>query len=701
MGPEGDDHPLLLELTSLRQTAARFQHEAHTAAINLQRHSLDSSRLHEHAAVLEQENARLTHELDILRPHPDIPHHPAVAQVQELSLALRRVSDKIALTEDTLLQRTSELTDARSELTKTELDKLNLEDQTAAKMVTRYMFVPYHSRRHACLWNPCRKFSQASTNALQQQITTLKARHTATSSTLEFQLSIVESQLASERARTARLQDALDELCEDLARESYGRRREVALRLALLSREEAVAEFMRRWARRARELYARCYNSAQPPATHVSSEDACSRGISSCDDDVQFSDTTRTSGSLARIALSREAVEALRSELQDEVQKRVEAVRRSAFSFLNGHPDETASRIEDLSQLESTPSPACDGVLDQLLLTPNGNARPEHEAPPVKLPSSQDADSPVSIVGAPEESIDDPFAVPAFVAPSVTETTEYTILQWEIPALPSPPTQNSASTSTTLLVEEEPKAAQPHSPAVSMLDLRQDLQPSRAEEPPTTDAVPIHALPNVSPPEANQNAQVLAEDDTPIPSTSISTSMPAAQNAQALAEDNILIPSTLISTPTSVASHAALGLPPPSNFPPALLSELGATKHRYDSLQHAFRDCSLALKELKRTLASSSPRSHTQAKLCQHLETALARIDDYAEDARVELEIRVADEELTARGFETVLTVPGALVDADERAEVEASAREFVEGTDEGVARALEKVWEEVGGCAT
>ena len=82
----------------------------------MQRYSVDSSRLDEHAAALEQENTRLAHELDILRAHPDIPHHPAVAQVQELSLALRRASDKIALTEDTLLRRTSELTDARSEL---------------------------------------------------------------------------------------------------------------------------------------------------------------------------------------------------------------------------------------------------------------------------------------------------------------------------------------------------------------------------------------------------------------------------------------------------------------------------------------------------------------------------------------------------------------------------------------------------------
>lgn len=548
---------------------------------------------------------------------------------------------------------------------------------------------------------PSRKFSQASVNTLQQKITTLKARHASTIATFEFQLSIAESQLASEHACTARLQDALDELCEDLARESYGRRREVALRLSLLSREEGIAEFMRRWARRARELYARCYSSVQPPAPHASDEDVVQEAfhrvvsdaeslLSALDDDVQFSDVTRTSGSLARITLARETVEALRSELQDEVQKRVEAVRKSILSLPNDHPAGIASEIEDISQPESTSLQEGDGAPDHLVLTPNGNARPELQALPAPLPPSQDANSPVSIVGAPEESIDDPFVVPATIVPPITDITEHTIVQAETRSLPSSSIQDSASISPTLLVGEEPKVVQLDSPAVSMLDLEQDLQPSRTEDPPTTDV--IHGLPNdTSPLEANQNAQVLAEDGTPIPSISISTPMPAAQNVQVLDEDDIPIPLTLISTPTHATTHAELGPPSPSNSPPTLLTELGATTHRYDTLQRAFRDCSLALKDLKRTLASSSPSPHTQPKLRQHLETALARIDDYAEDARVELEIRAADEDLTVRGFETVLSVPGALVDADERAEVEASAREFVNGTDEVVARAMEK----------
>lgn len=817
-----DDHPLLLELTSLRQTAARFQvrifhtyhdhladlahqHEAHAAAIKLQHHSLDSSRLHEHAATLEQENVRLAHELDTLRAHPELPHHPAVAQAQELSLALRRVSDKIALTEDALLQRTSELIDARSELfkskrvadgayalaarmrareeaskarerelkfkahaseeerkmvdlvvqeyadlvrnlegrksanltpsvqngsassvtlvdnlqdgkstlhrmltafsteseqlhatiaqlnanvsdlqmtldaqhttashdrmllsqAKTELDKLNLEDQTAAKMVARYMYA-LASMSPRLLTYPRRKFSQASTNALQQQITTLKTRHAATINTLELKLSISESQLASEHARTTRLQDALDELCEDLARESYGRRREVALRLALLSREEGITESMRRWARRARESYARCYNSTRPSAPHLSSEDAVQEAfhrvvsdaeslLSTLDDDVQLSDATRTSGSLARITLARESVETLRNELQDELQKRIEAVRKTAFFHPNGHLDGTASELEEPLQPKAALPQDGDSALDHLLLTPIGNAGPEHKVAPAELPLPQDTALSVSVVSVPGESVDDPFVVPTAVISPIAELTEQTTVQ-ETHSLPPPSLQGSTSTLATLLVDEEPKALQPHSPAVSMLDLRQDPE-FLTGEPLATNEVSSHVSPDVtsSPPETHDDVQVLTEDNT-----------------------------HLLSTPA--VSHD-----PPSNDSPTMLSELGATKHRYDALQHAFRDCSLALKELKRTLASSSPSPHARTEFYQYLKTALARIDDYTEDARVELEIRVADEELTVHGFETVLSVPGAFTDADERAEVETNAKAFVDGTDEGVAGALDK----------
>lgn len=92
------------------------QHEAHTISVKLQRHSLEASEAVERSRALERENARLHEEIHTLRTNPDLTPHPAALQVPELSLALRRLSDKLTYTEDTLLSRTNELAQTHNEL---------------------------------------------------------------------------------------------------------------------------------------------------------------------------------------------------------------------------------------------------------------------------------------------------------------------------------------------------------------------------------------------------------------------------------------------------------------------------------------------------------------------------------------------------------------------------------------------------------
>jgi len=216
-----------------------------------------------------------------------------------------------------------------------------------------------------------RKFSQSSTNALQAQITAVQDRHAATVSTLQLQLSQAESQLASERTQCIRLQDALDELCEDLARETYGRRREVALRLALLAREEAITESLGRWVRRARESYTRFYSLDTQDGSHESVtsaaagvQDAFHRIVSDAEsllstlnDELEFSDGSVSSAAQARIAVAREAVEALRNELQDEMRKRIEAVRRFGTTLDVHTPDNLLENGVQSENLPITPLP--------------------------------------------------------------------------------------------------------------------------------------------------------------------------------------------------------------------------------------------------------------------------------------------------------------------------------------------------------
>ncbi|PPQ84326.1 hypothetical protein CVT26_011434, partial [Gymnopilus dilepis] len=123
-----DDHPLLLEIQSLRAAVAQFQEEAHASALKLQHHSLASTHAHERAAHLERENDALRAEVAVLRANPYPPsssstthasHHPSPlethSQVQELTLSLRRLSHKLTLTEDALLSKTTALAAAQAE----------------------------------------------------------------------------------------------------------------------------------------------------------------------------------------------------------------------------------------------------------------------------------------------------------------------------------------------------------------------------------------------------------------------------------------------------------------------------------------------------------------------------------------------------------------------------------------------------------
>ncbi|KAJ7698484.1 hypothetical protein B0H14DRAFT_3904741 [Mycena olivaceomarginata] len=125
-----ESHPLSEELSSLRALVARFQNEAHTASINLQRHALDTSAYTARIAQLEGENKLLRAELGILRDNPapspssslqsGRPEFASAEEarekeretVAELTLALRALSAKHTLALASLATATQSLTDA-------------------------------------------------------------------------------------------------------------------------------------------------------------------------------------------------------------------------------------------------------------------------------------------------------------------------------------------------------------------------------------------------------------------------------------------------------------------------------------------------------------------------------------------------------------------------------------------------------------
>lgn len=115
------DHPLLLQLQSLRNALAQFQDESHASALKLQRHSLSTSRALDHAHALEHENTVLKNELSTLRSLASSDPSASASstiQINQLTLSLRTLSEKLSATESSLSQRTQELTNALAGLAK-------------------------------------------------------------------------------------------------------------------------------------------------------------------------------------------------------------------------------------------------------------------------------------------------------------------------------------------------------------------------------------------------------------------------------------------------------------------------------------------------------------------------------------------------------------------------------------------------------
>lgn len=100
-------------------------------------------------------------------------------------------------------------------LARVELERYKADDNSAAKLVSRYMYVlPFVSNVNSDIFD--RAFSQSSTDTLQEAVTSSRARHAATTSTQTHHIRQLEHSLSIERTRSDRLRAALDDLTEDI-----------------------------------------------------------------------------------------------------------------------------------------------------------------------------------------------------------------------------------------------------------------------------------------------------------------------------------------------------------------------------------------------------------------------------------------------------------------------------------------------------
>jgi hypothetical protein len=156
-----------------------------------------------------------------------------------------------------------------------------------------------------------------------------------------------------------------------------------------------------------------------------------------------------------------------------------------------------------------------------------------------------------------------------------------------------------------------------------------------------TPSLPVPDLPSPSP----------ALSPLPISTTQLPLSTPRPQ------------PPSLPTSPSPSPSPSVLQspIPKPVPLPHHLLEPLQRVKGRYEDIQRGFRDCHAGLESLKSMLSSPQVEHGSRPIPMEILRVAMERLNDFVEDARVELEIRMSDEELLAKGYETLLAIPGAM----------------------------------------
>ena len=514
-----------------------------------------------------------------------------------------------------------------------------------------------------------REFSQHSTLSLQKAIDNLKIRHAATVSTFSLEIDHLRISLATDRRQTKKLKTALDDLSEEIARETYGRRREVSLRLALLLREATVAEGLQKWSRKARELF---YHSATGKEDTQASLETCVEGAEALLQILNGDSSLKMDvhGSVARIMAAQNAVATFMEELHEETGKRMELERQRGHGFFSVAPTHTSATTNG--------SPA------------NVDAPPSHSTAGAAKPPSL-ADTSTRLIEATDVSSSSGGATEASVSAAA-------------PSEPSP----------TTVVDGIPKVVAPtgaaHAPSPRLLDKTPAIDGTRLGHESDSLATLVHVEPAAGEHENVEDLKTnvvfasadavrrpahqemnFAHDELPPGTVPYSNTSLAVASASA---SPIILPGPNKSKDSNAITHG-IALPisleiatPALSTTHPLISDLDRVRHRYDGLQWAFRDCHLTLEGLKNNISSISPVTEAVTIL----QTAIQRLDDFNEDARVELEIRITDEELNTRGYQTLLNVSGAVSNDADQVEVENRIRAFVDGSEKNVAKIIEQL---------
>lgn len=554
---------------------------------------------------------------------------------------------------------------------------------------------------------------------LQNTIANLKKRYAASTGNLVAQVDELQYHLSVEKRRSDSLRNALNELSEDVSRESYGRRREISIRLSLLAREERMVEGLQRWKRKAEETLQRKLAHAGALTDPTDSTSGIETVISEANRlllslDGPFAISTGDgvegawSGSFTRIIAAEEAVQSLLAELQIETDKRLALERwrmvhndHVSFESSLSIPTSFASdgSKSNIRPLPSQPPQSVEGHTESIGLDQDGAGPPNMAIFPLNIPiqtvSAEGASPPHPSSASVDITSHTIFSAADSRYGDFPRTSLHADFEAEVPAnLPLP--VSPVSDGSIRPLDPEPSASG-HSEAGSLV--------SNVVEP----FMPTSPIQNAT---QEQGASIFlelevteftqSEPDASRPSSK-SDNMSSPPWVAGVTQDT-LIPLTpltgdIMIQPTCTGEERVAAITvhtspnnSPSSIPGAqgLLEQLERVLHRYDSVQRTFRDCHVALTTLKSDLIRQPSASQSTTTNPDVFRNAVGRLEDFCEDARVELEIRVADEARLARGYETVCSVPGALADQWERENLMEGFTAFVEGTSESIVKAQE-----------
>ena len=549
-----------------------------------------------------------------------------------------------------------------------------------------------------------------------------------------------------------------------MMKEAHGRRREVRLRIKLVGREERVLEGLRRWLRRAEEGHAKlCATDDGARTVLVEMIQDAKILIDNLDDPLllhpqQLGQGVRplpVSGSLARLFTIQSMIDDLVEDIQREQTKRIALEKMVIRQEVDVSVDrEEVDEKVDLSELSSKDqdvrivssasiNPECllDGVEDPIL------------SPAPQTTNHGTSSQGPALVDAGSVSPTSPFTSTPTPSPTLLPTTPIIKITSPPPTSPFFTDHGSETEETksekdndSMSLEREDDGNQIVGGVCGNVDgeegeIARDLfdvgstplvdadveeLDARAALPaniPDNETVASKPMEETTPDEIqivseNDDTYIQLSDNDMLSSSEMATLVhPQPRPAPAL-------PSLVSSSPSPPPNQLPTRLPEPS-VPHPLLEDLEKARNRYDSLQRSFHACHVAIEGLKASFPFDSssaldvhpsnnggdfPSSPSTTISNDMLKAIVQRLDDYTEDARVELEIRISDEEVMGRGYEALLLLPGALsstvlpsslVPDDEKGDdgiisgvglvvdAEAQMRAFIDGTDPMVSRAM------------